>query len=274
MIHKLDMTVLIDNEAREPLAGQWGLSILITADDRNFLLDTGAGDQFAQNARLLGVDLNSVEAGILSHAHYDHADGMETFFSLNQRAPFLVREGSLENCYGIKEGKWRYIGIRSGTLETYAARIRYVRGVYEITDGIWLIPHRAGNYAAIALRNDLYRDIHGERCPDDFAHEQSVVLETEKGLVVFNSCSHTGMINILKDIQEMLGRRDVYAYVGGLHLYKMTDGELDELCGQIRRTSVEHIFTGHCTGEHAFEFLRERMGGRIEQFVSGFRYSF
>ena len=104
MIQKLEMTVLIDNVAEEPLAGEWGLSILIIADGRKILLDTGSSDLFARNADCLGIDLGSVDIGVLSHAHYDHADGMETFFSLNRSAPFLVREGACENCFGVKEG--------------------------------------------------------------------------------------------------------------------------------------------------------------------------
>ena len=274
MIHTLEMTVLIDNVATEPLVGEWGLSILITADDRSILLDTGASHLFAQNAERLGIDLNSVDTGVLSHAHYDHADGMDTFFSLNQEAPFLVREGTRENCFGIKDGVLHYIGIQSGILKQHEARIQYVDGVYKIADGLWLVPHRKSDYTAIAMRNDLYTVCGQDRRPDDFAHEQSLVVETEKGLVVFSSCSHAGMTNILADISEMLGREDVYAYVGGLHLYKMTDEELDLLCGEIQRTAIEHIFTGHCTGDHAFNYLRGKIGPGICQFSSGFRYAF
>ena len=274
MIRKLEMTVLIDNLAEAPLVGEWGLGILIDADDRRLLLDTGASGLFAQNAGCLGIDLGSVDAGVLSHAHYDHADGLETFFSLNESAPFLVREGSCENCFGVREGALHYIGIRRGILEKHRERIRYVGGVYRMADGIWLVPHRKADYSAIALRNDLYIVDHAERRPDDFAHEQSLVVETENGLVVLNSCSHAGMANILADIREMLGRCDVCAYVGGLHLYNLTDRELDVLCGEIERTGIERIFTGHCTGDHAFRFLRERLGGRIVQFSSGFRYRF
>ncbi len=274
MIHTLEMTVLIDNVAAETLVGEWGLSILITADDRSILLDTGASHLFAQNAERLGIDLSGVDTGVLSHAHYDHADGMDTFFSLNRKAPFLVREGTCENCFGIKDGALHYIGIQSGILKQHEARIQYVGGVYEISDGLWLVPHRKADYTAIALRNDLYTVCGQDRRPDDFAHEQSLVVETEKGLVVFNSCSHAGMTNILTDISEMLGRDDVYAYVGGLHLYKMTDEELDLLCGELQRTAIEHIFTGHCTGDHAFNYLQGRLGPGICQFSSGFRYTF
>ena len=274
MIQILEMTVLIDNVAEAPLASEWGLSILIHADNRTILLDTGASGLFAQNAEVLGIDLAKVDTGVLSHAHYDHADGMDTFFSLNQDAPFLVRDGRCENCFGIKEGNLRYIGIQKGVLDRHDKRVQYVSGVYKICDGIWLVPHRKADYSAIALRNDLYTVDREERIPDDYAHEQSLVIETERGLVVFNSCSHIGMSNILKDISELLGRSDVCAYVGGLHLYKMTDEELDTLSEEIKSTSVEHFFTGHCTGDHAFGFFKERLGERIEQFSSGFQYCF
>ena len=77
MIQKLEMTVLIDNVAEEPLAGEWGLSILIAADGRKLLLDTGSSGLFARNADCQGIDLGSVDIGVLSHAHYDHAGAAE-----------------------------------------------------------------------------------------------------------------------------------------------------------------------------------------------------
>ena len=274
MDHKVKMTVLIDNVASEPLAAEWGLSILINVDHRKILLDTGASHLFAQNADLLGIDLSDVDIGVLSHAHYDHADGLDTFFQVNQNAPFLLREGSCENCYGVKDGEMQYDGIRNGILKDHEARIQYVNGTFQIAEGIWLLPHRKADYSAIALRNELFSMRDGKLCPDDFAHEQSLVIETKQGLIVFNSCSHTGMTNILADIQEMLGRCDVYAYVGGLHLYKMTDEELDALCDEIRRSSIAHIYTVDCTGDHAFHILKAALGDRIQQFSSGFSCCF
>lgn len=274
MNQNVEMTVLIDNVASEPLEAEWGLSILITVDGRRILLDTGAGSLFAQNAARLGIDIADVDTGVLSHAHYDHADGLDTFFAANQKAPFLVRDGSRENCYAIKDGVLEYIGIRKGSMRKHEDRIHYVSGVYAIADGIWLVPHRKKNYSSIGLRNDLYIVQDGDRLPDDFAHEQSLVIETERGLIIFNSCSHTGMGNILADVREMLGRCDICAYVGGLHLYKLTDEEISSLCSGIKRTSIEHIFTGHCTGDHAFGILRSQLGDRITQFSSGFSYRF
>ena len=274
MIHSLKMTVLADNKAAEPLLSQWGLCVLIEADGKRLLLDTGGGDVFAQNARLLGIDLSCVDLGVLSHAHYDHGDGLEVFFSENASAPFLLSDKCRENCFGLKEGEMKYIGIRRGIMEANSRRLKYVSGVYEVSDGVWIVPHRKKDYSGIALRNDLYIKSGDEYLPEDFAHEQSLVFETEKGLVLFSSCSHTGFANVLLDVKEALGREDVFAFVGGLHLYKLTDDELFSLSREIEKTGVRHIFTGHCTGDHAFELLKDRLGDRVQQFYSGFRYSF
>lgn len=274
MLQNVEMTVLVDNIASGLLTAEWGLSILITAGDRRILLDTGSSSVFARNAELLGIDLAAVDIGVLSHAHHDHADGMEAFFEVNGTAPFLVRESASENCWGIKDGVLRYNGIRKGILQEYGERIRYVSGVYSVDDGIWLIPHRRVNYRSIAKRNGLYIERGGKRVFDDFSHEQSLVIDSGRGLIVFSSCSHTGMINILKDIYEALGRRDVCAYVGGLHLYKMTDRETAALSERIHNTSIRQILTGHCTGDEAFTILKNELGDRILQFSAGFSYRF
>ncbi len=274
MVSELKMTVLSDNIAEHPLTAEWGLSILLEADGRNILLDTGGGNAFASNARTLGLDLSRVDVGVLSHAHYDHADGLEAFFERNSKAPFLVRKESGENCFGLKEGQMTYIGIRRGMLKAWAPRIARVSGVYEIAPDILLVPHRHGDYSGIARRGGLYMEKNGEYLPDDFSHEQSLVFDTPRGAVIFNSCSHTGPENILRDVEELSGRREILAYVGGLHLYRRTDEEILALADAIERSGIGTIFTGHCTGDRAFELLQNRLGERIRQFSTGMRFVF
>ncbi len=54
--------------------------------------------------------------------------------------------------------------------------------------------------------------------PDDFSHEQSMVLETGRGLVVLNSCCHGGVVNIVKGVLDQFPGQRVYALLGGLHM--------------------------------------------------------
>ena len=71
-------TILVDNDAQEGLGCEWGFSALIETDGAIILLDSGASGLFAQNAQALGIDLADVDYCVLSHAHFDHADGFGT----------------------------------------------------------------------------------------------------------------------------------------------------------------------------------------------------
>ena len=94
--------VLIDNITKNDLISEWGLSFYIEYQGHKILLDTGASGNFVENAKQMDVKLNEIEYGILSHAHYDHADGMPAFFEQNESAKFYIRKGAGENCYGKK----------------------------------------------------------------------------------------------------------------------------------------------------------------------------
>lgn len=72
-------TVLIDNLTKDALKKEWGLAIYIEYGERRILLDTGASGAFAENAAALGFSLAKVDAGVLSHAHFDHSDGLADF---------------------------------------------------------------------------------------------------------------------------------------------------------------------------------------------------
>ena len=105
--------------------------------------------------------------------------------------------------------------------------------------------------------------------PDDFSHEQSLVFETEKGLYIFNSCSHAGASEIIGEVCDTFPGRKVYAYVGGFHLYQKAPDEVAQFAERVEACGVEKIITGHCTGDAAFAILKERLGERITQFRAG-----
>lgn len=263
-------TVLTDNIDGCGLNGEWGLSVYIEHAEHILLLDTGASPLFRDNAAALGLDLAAVEFGVLSHAHYDHADGMGAFFEANPAAKFFVRAGTRENCFGYHGKKLDYIGIRRGTLRAYADRIEYAEGLCELYPGAWLLPHTTPDLAAVGKKAGMFvKDGLFCRRADDFAHEQTLVLETESGLAVFSSCSHAGIVNILREVREAFPGRRVCAVIGGFHLYQTDPGEVRALAGLLRDSGVERIVTGHCTGQAAFDILREELGDGVEQMRVG-----
>ena len=273
-------TVLVDNIKGCGLKGEWGLCVYIEYEDKVVLLDTGASDLFVRNAKKLGLDLEKVDFAVLSHAHFDHADGMRPFFEINKKAPFYLQKGTEENCY---EKIWlyrKYIGIPRGILREAGERIRFTEGKFQICPGVWLLPHTTPGLEAVGRRNHMYlrssenggeeTDRGGRKWrPDDFSHEQSLVFDAEDGLVIFNSCSHGGADNIINEVKEAFPGEKIKAIIGGFHLYTRKADEVRELARSIKATGIQQVYTGHCTGGRAFAVLKEELGDMVNQLSCG-----
>ena len=270
--------VLIDNIAStcgsRKLFGEWGLSVYVEFEGKRYLLDTGASHLFAKNAGVMGVDLSKIDVGILSHAHFDHSDGMAKFFHANKTAPFYLRKGAGENCYHTHKllGRFtyhEYIGIHKGFLKRFADRIRFAEGDMQIAPNVYLVPHKTPGLEAIGERAHLSVKENGKYRYDSFNHEQSLVFDTPKGLFVMNSCSHGGADNIVKEIEATFPGKKIYAILGGFHLFRYKDEVVRAFAERLRELDVQKIYTGHCTGNRAFEILYEVLGDRAEQMRCG-----
>jgi len=262
-------TIVVDNKKSGDIHGEWGLSIYIEYLEKKILLDTGASDLFVSNAEKLGIRLKDIDMAVLSHAHYDHANGMEAFFKNNEKAKFYLRETAEENCYFKKWFIRKYIGIPKNILEEYKDRIVFAKGDLQLGEGIYLIPHKTHGLSAIGKREKMYQKRGKEWYPDDFSHEQSLVFETDKGLVIFNSCSHGGAVNIINEAAYTFPGKNVYALIGGFHLFNKPVSEVRELGKMIRKTGIQYVCTGHCTGEKSYNVLKDELGDILHQMKSG-----
>ena len=267
---ELKVTVLIDNIENNGLSGEWGLSLFIEYGGKRFLLDAGSDGAFALNAQILGIDLQTVDYAVLSHAHYDHADGFPAFFGLNSTAKLYLRAGTKENCYSKHEDVEKYIGIGRGMLNEYSSRIIYVDGDHPLFSGVFLIGHKGENNALKGKKAGMFRIDGSEVSYDDFSHEQSLVFKTSKGLVVFNSCSHAGAADIINEVTETFPGEKVYALIGGFHLFRSDEDEIAAFAEKLKNTRTEKIVTGHCTGDKAFEILKDALGEKVQQMFSGY----
>jgi len=274
----MKVQVLIDNIAgtcgSRKLFGEWGLSVYVEFEGVRYLLDTGASHLFAKNAGVMGVDLSKVDMGVLSHAHFDHSDGMAKFFHVNEAAPFYLRKGAGENCYHTHKliGRFtyhEYIGIHKGFLKRFADRIRFAEGDMQVAPNVYLVPHKTPGLSSIGERAHLSVKENGKYRYDSFDHEQSLVFDTPRGLFVMNSCSHGGADNIVKEIEATFPGKKIYALLGGFHLFRYKDEVVRAFAERLRELDVQKIYTGHCTGDRAFEILHEVLGDRAEQMFTG-----
>lgn len=266
---KMKITVVIEDSAPENLLKEWGLSLHIEFQGKNYLLDTGASSKFLKNAEKLDIDISNVDYAVLSHAHDDHSNGMDAFFEVNKRAPFYIRKGAAENCYRQEGSEMLYEGIIKGTLNRYKDRIVYAGGDYKIADNVYLIPHKTPGLEKVGKRSKMFLEIEGKMVPDDLSHEQSLVFVTEEGLVIFNSCSHGGADVIIREVADTFKGKEVLAMIGGFHLFETPDQEVRALAGNLKETGVKNIYTGHCTGAKAYSILFNELGDIVSNLDTG-----
>lgn len=174
--------VLVDNITKNQWKAEWGLSIYIEYNGHRILLDTGTTEAFAENADQMGVRLEDVEFGVLSHAHYDHSDGLGEFFKRNPTAKFYLQKSAEENCYSRKNFLFKkYIGIRRGYLETYKDRIVYADGDLEVIPGVTLLAHRTPGLASTGKKAGMYVKKNGRWKLDDFPTSRAWCLIRRRG---------------------------------------------------------------------------------------------
>jgi 7,8-dihydropterin-6-yl-methyl-4-(beta-D-ribofuranosyl)aminobenzene 5'-phosphate synthase len=81
------ITTLVENTAGIPyVLAEWGQSLLIEADGKKVLFDTGPSGVIIENAKRLSVDLSNIDVIVLSHGHFDHTGGLKDVLTLIRNA--------------------------------------------------------------------------------------------------------------------------------------------------------------------------------------------
>ena len=266
----MKVTVLVDNNDGEGFKGEWGLSFYIEYGNKTVLLDAGLSPLFAKNAEKMGIDLNAVDIAVLSHAHDDHANGLDAFLNLNDHAKLYVAEGCDENCYDKHVLFYKYAGIPRGIMKRRADRIIKADPDMMIAEGIRLLGHTTPGLEQLGLAEKMFlKQGFMKYIPDDFRHEQSLIFELADGVAVFNSCSHAGADNIINEAMKAYPGKRIIAMIGGFHLFNKDDEYVRDFARRVGDTGVETVITGHCTGKKAMDILREELGEKVQEIRTG-----
>jgi len=252
----MTITVLAENTAcRADVLAQHGLCLYIETEGRKILVDMGQDDTFARNAQILGIDLSQVELAVLSHGHYDHGGGLETFFEINQKSSVYVQETAFGRYYN---GTQKYIGLNTAIQKH--PRLRFVKGRCDLTPGIRLSDCNALDWHSNSW--GLNRKEGDRFIPDRFFHEQYLEIKEGEKRILISGCSHKGIVNIAQHFHP-------HALIGGFHLNKETDEERLRAIGEALLANNTMYYTGHCTGSLQFAVLKDVMGSRLESLSTG-----
>lgn len=274
------LTSLIDNirlNNRTDLAIERGLSIHASSMGKSILFDAGSSEAFCDNAALLNVDINNVDAAVISHRHHDHCNGVTHFLDRNSKAPVYFRECEETNYLFKTFGFKSNVGINKQLLAKGASRLIFVNQMTEISPNIFIITDLSNKYAKPKGNKYLFTESDGYCKPDKFDHELLLVVKESDGLIVFTGCAHSGVLNMIDTAISHFPNTKIKAVVGGFHLVGLplfnsiggTKKQIEEIGESILNYPIDKLYTGHCTGMKAYHILKGVLGDRLEYFPTG-----
>jgi len=102
----------------------------------------------------------------------------------------------------------------------------------------------------------------GVRKPDDFRHEQYLLLEEGGKRILISGCSHKGILNIVDAF-----RPDIL--IGGFHFMKIeSEATLEAAAKKLLEYDTVY-YTGHCTGQKQYDYLKTIMGEKLHYISAG-----
>jgi 7,8-dihydropterin-6-yl-methyl-4-(beta-D-ribofuranosyl)aminobenzene 5'-phosphate synthase len=250
----INITTLAENTAIIGSIGEWGLSILIEADDKCILLDTGGPQLSAiHNAQILGIDFRTIDLIVLSHGHFDHTGGLKDILLRRGPVDIIAHPDIWNRKYSFKEDNRRYIGIPflKEHMESLGARFILSDDPVWITDNI--VTSGVVPFSTDYEETDqtLYVKEQDNAVRDTFTDDLSLAVKTDMGLAVFLGCAHRGMMNIIDHFQKITGDECIYSVVGGTHLISASPERLNRTIADLKKIGIHKLGVSHCTGFEA-----------------------
>lgn len=262
------VTLVENTSGSENCIAEHGLSIYVETEKHKLLLDTGQTDALIHNAEVLGINLSSVDTVVLSHGHYDHSGGIIPLSRINNKAHIFMQKNAAEPHFNGE----KYIGIDQSVINLPG--ILLLDGNHKIDDELSLFSGITERRCYPQGNLKLSSEKSGERIQDDFSHEQCLVISQDNKSWLLSGCAHNGILNIIDRYREIFGNAPDYV-ISGFHMMKRDGEYTDDEISVIQQTAKELadmdtvFWSGHCTGEPAFEIMKKIMGNKLNALHSG-----
>ena len=198
----------------------FGFACIVKLKNKTILFDTG-GDSptLLSNLGIANIKPEDIDIILLSHIHGDHVGGLLGFLEKNSNLRVYV-PSSFPSSFKNQ------IASPGAELVDISNPVKIIEGVYSTGEiGTWI-------------------------------KEQSLVIDSDKGLVVITGCAHPGIVNIVRKAKDLFDKK-VYLVLGGFHLSATSESEIKNIIKSFRELKVEKTAPSHCTGERARELFKQ-----------------
>jgi len=210
------ITSVYDNYRVDPdLKTAWGFGCLIEASTETILFDTGGdSDILLYNLEKMNIDIRSIQKVVLSHIHGDHVGGLKGFLEQNNQVAVYITQSFPSS-------------IREMIMSQHA-EVHEVSKFTKISDFIYSTG-----------------ELHGP------PNEQSLLIDSQKGIVVITGCAHPGIVNIIQKAKELMEKETIYLALGGFHQPPLS------VVKELKKMGVKKVAPSHCTGDSVRETFAE-----------------
>lgn len=161
----------------------------------------------------LGILPEEIDLVFLSHAHRDHTGGLDALLKQNPK-------------------------IEVWLPEFFSSSFKNV------------IEKRGASVAEVDNFQKICRGAYSTGVIPGWIKEQSLILDTDKGIILITGCAHPRITNIITKAKELL-KKDIHMVFGGFHLGAFFEKEINEIIDHFRKSGVKKVGPGHCSGDEA-----------------------
>lgn len=259
---------LSENTSDNPeLEADFGLSLFISVNGKSILLDAGSKGKCLENAQKLGIDLNKLDAIVLSHGHFDHTDGIVHLIKkgITKVPVYFNRYMFCERYWYRKDDGDFYFPTMSGLSPQYLQRnhIQFFgvcKDIYQIfnEEKIFIVSNIKRSCPFEEICPDDLIKINNEFNVDNYKDECILVIEDNDELIVLTGCGHHGLLNICS-YAENLFNKPVKAFIGGTHLAAFPFERTEKTIEALKNSSLKILAVGHCTGPDAMQAFSKEL---------------
>jgi 7,8-dihydropterin-6-yl-methyl-4-(beta-D-ribofuranosyl)aminobenzene 5'-phosphate synthase len=289
-----------------PLLAEHGFATLLDLKAANvrILWDAGVTSiALMENIKRMKIDPATIHKIGLSHGHWDHTTGVTDVlkamdlspkprkwersatpeeirvWTQERRVPVITHSAAFRERWSTPEDGTKYGPVLPpprAEWEAVGAEIVLSEGPYQLAPGCWMtgpIPRRSFERSGVSAAA-AYRD--GDAfVRDSIEDDQAIVVNVkDKGLIVLSGCAHSGIVNTINYAREISDVERVWAIIGGFHLAKAKDDEIERTSAEIKECKPKLIVPSHCTGFRALWQLAADMPGEFALGLVGATYLF